>query len=118
MSTVIELPWPPSVNSMYRSVSGRMLLSRKGRAYKADVAALVAVYNANKGYTGRLQMIIEAQPPDRRRRDLDNLIKGIQDALESAGVYLDDSQIDWLQISRLTPIKGGKVVVKVSEIIE
>ena len=31
------LPWPPSLNRYYRSVNGRVLISREGRQYRADV---------------------------------------------------------------------------------
>lgn len=39
-------------------------------------------------------------PPDRRKRDLDNLLKSLLDGLEGAGVFKDDAQIDDLQIVR------------------
>jgi len=43
---------------------------------------------------------MDAFPPDRRRRDLDNLLKSVLDALEHAGVYADDSQVDLLVVRR------------------
>jgi crossover junction endodeoxyribonuclease RusA len=45
-------------------------------------------------------LVIQAWLPDRRRRDLDNLLKAVQDALAHAGVYDDDSQIVDLRIRR------------------
>jgi crossover junction endodeoxyribonuclease RusA len=41
---------------------------------------------------------IAANQPDNRRRDLDNYLKAPLDALMSAGVYEDDSQIVDLRI--------------------
>jgi len=59
--------------------------------------------------------MIEAFPPDKRRRDLDNLIKAIQDSLQYAGVYEDDSQIDYLTIKR-SILRENKIIVTVTEI--
>ena len=38
-------------------------------------------------------MIADFYPPDRRRRDLDNLQKSLWDAIQYGGGYRDDSQI-------------------------
>ena len=66
--------------------------------------------------TGRVAVRIEAQPPDRRVRDLDNLLKAPLDALTHAGLWVDDSQIDELTIMRLPPLSGGSLRVVVVEI--
>lgn len=61
-------------------------------------------------------MSIRLDPPDRRRRDLDNALKGTLDALEKAGVYNDDGQIDKLSIERGEVVKGGALVVRIQAI--
>ena len=53
--------------------------------------------------------------PDKRRRDLDNLLKATLDSLTHAGVWSDDSQIDALSIRRF-PI-GGMLKVRIEEIV-
>ncbi|NBW22487.1 MAG: RusA family crossover junction endodeoxyribonuclease, partial [Caulobacteraceae bacterium] len=40
---------------------------------------------------GSVRVVIEAFPPDRRKRDLDNILKSLLDALTHAGVWEDDS---------------------------
>jgi len=92
-----RLPWPPSVNHYYRVVRGRPILAADGRAYRIAVADIVS---GPPLFAGRLAVTITATPPDRRRRDLDNLLKATLDALEKADVYLNDSQIDDLRIVR------------------
>ena len=102
------LPWPPSINHYYRNVGGRTLISRKGREYRGTVGALVAGANLPPfAPEARLVAIIDVFPPDRRRRDLDNIQKPVLDALEHAGVYEDDSQIDILVTRRGGVVPGG-----------
>ncbi len=86
------LPFPPSVNRYYRHVGYRTLLSREGREYRRQVCALLAG-RVGQPLSGPLQVQLDLYPPDRRRRDWDNFQKGVWDALQHAGVYLDDSQV-------------------------
>ena len=55
-------------------------------------------------------MLLIANPPDRRRRDLDNLAKAVLDGMNGV-LYDDDSQIDNLIIRRGEPMPGGLVEV-------
>ena len=64
---------------------------------------------------GRLYVTITAYQPDNRRRDLDNLPKAILDALQHAGVYEDDSQIDELRIGRGLDKESPRVEVAIEE---
>ena len=110
-----ELPYPPSHNSYYRRVGHRTLISREGRAYRKRVVALLAPAGAGQEppNDGRIALAMDAFPPDRRRRDLDNIQKPLLDALEHAGVYADDSQIDLLLTRRQGVESRGKIVVSV-----
>ncbi|MEW6310769.1 MAG: RusA family crossover junction endodeoxyribonuclease [Pseudomonadota bacterium] len=113
--TAISLPWPPSNNTYYRRVGAKTLISAKGRDYCAAVMKACAEARISR-QDGRLAVVIKACPPDRRRRDLDNMLKGLLDALTHGGAWEDDSQIDHLTIKR-GPIKAlGCVEVTISEI--
>ena len=98
---VIELPFPPSVNTYWRHVMigkhPRTLLSEKGRKYKQEVADVILVNNPPK-LSGPLACTVDLYPPCNRRRDCDNYCKGLLDALGAAGLYADDSQIIDLRI--------------------
>ena len=112
---MMVLPWPPTVNTYWRSVGGRVLISRDGREYRKAIAELAAAEAWPKFGNARLSVAIEAWMPDKRRRDLDNLLKSLLDSLTHAGVWDDDSQIDALAIWR-APLIGGMCKVEVSTI--
>ena len=112
---VITLSWPPTVNHYYTVARGRKILSPKGRRYKIDTAVELLRQEAPRSLTGRLEVLIDAYPPDRRKRDLDNLIKPIADALQDYGMF-DDEQIDDLRIRRRAVTKPGYLRVRISEI--
>lgn len=115
----LDLPWAPSMNHYWRSIvikgRPRLLVSRDGHAYQQAVAHAVMLQRVRKGLTSRLHLAIEARPPDRRARDLDNLLKPSLDALTKAGVWLDDSQIDRIVIVRGPVVKGGQMLVSIVE---
>lgn len=108
------VPFPPSANRAYRNVLGRTLISREGRAYREVVRALLGPAGAPR-FTGRIALRMDAFPPDRRRRDLDNLCKLTLDSVQHAGVYEDDSQIDLLIVRRGPVVHGGLVRVCIEQ---
>jgi crossover junction endodeoxyribonuclease RusA len=114
VTQVLELPFPPSVNHYYRRAGVRTLISREGRRYRREVIARLAAVRPEP-MRGRLKLSIVICPPDRRAFDLDNRLKALLDAMEHAGVYENDGQIDSIGITRgpLTP--GGGAVVTVEE---
>ena len=111
------LPWPPSANHYWFLVAckggGRKVIGKKGKEYRESVKAAVG---ASEGLSGRLKLTVSAHAPDKRKRDLDNILKALLDSLEEAGVYADDNQIDELHVFRKQPIKGGQVIVEIMEI--
>lgn len=126
----LALPWPPSVNAYWRSiiVGGKkvkprvqVLVSERGREYRRAVLRACAQSPAlplwGPPLEGPLKFEAEFAEPDRRRRDLDNLMKAMLDALKVAGVYRDDSQIRRIE-SRFGPavVRGGRVDVTIHQI--
>ena len=108
------LPWPPSVNHYWRNFRGRMVIGERGRAYRRDAIASIRQQRIPAdGVGGPLSVRVHAFPPDRRRRDLDNLQKALLDAVVAAGVIEDDSNIDELQVVRGKGQSGGMVWVRI-----
>ena len=110
------LPYPPTMNTYWRHVGYRTLISREGRTFRRNVCALLGGGRRRPPTSGRIALALDASPPDRRRRDLDNLQKPVLDALEHAGIYADDSQIDLLVTRRREMVHGGKLEVEVLDL--
>ena len=90
-----------------------MVISERGRKFLKEVKLTVGAVTAQ---VGRLRVEIEVYPPDRRKRDIDNVCIATLDALAKAGVYQDDSQIDVLLITRMGIVSGGCLEVKVQKV--
>lgn len=110
----LELPYPPSVNHYYRRVGPRMLISREGRRFREKVCAHLASTGVGP-FTGPLRIEIEIYPPDKRRRDIDNVQKALLDALEHGGAYRDDSQIVRLEIVKCGCVPSGRTLVRIGK---
>ena len=58
----------------------------------------------------RLSLTLEVYPPDKRRRDIDNLVKPAMDAL-FANIGGDDRQVDELHVYRREIRKRGRLIL-------
>lgn len=85
----ITLPFPPSVNRLYRSFKGRSIKSKAYREWEKE-AAWSLVAQKPRPIKGRYKLTLLLTPPDKRKRDLGNLEKAISDALQTAGVIEND----------------------------
>ena len=108
----VELPYPPSVNNYWRHVGPRVLISRQGRAFRKKVRSVLAAMCV-RALDGPLRVVVDLHPPDRRRRDIDNAMKALLDALEHGSAYHDDSQIVKLEVEKREPVSGGPTVVRI-----
>ena len=103
------LPWPPTINHAYhlRGRGGGLALTAASRAFRKEVGVLMHKYVPKRGplypLSVRLFLEIYLHAPDRRIYDLDNRLKAVQDALQHAGMYEADSQIDKLSVTRGEP---------------
>ncbi len=89
----IELPFPPSVNALYRAVGGRSILSERYRKWKAEAGTLLMSQRPAK-LTGPVSILVELCPTDKRRRDIDNAgFKAVLDLLVTMRIIeADDSR--------------------------
>jgi len=90
----------------------RNILSKAGRTYRERaIAAIMESGHHGKGLDGRLGLSLILCAPDKRRRDLDNFLKPVLDALTHGNVYEDDYQVDKLRVARGPVVSKGIVLV-------
>lgn len=90
----LSMPWPPSLNRLYRSVRGGVILSQAAKSYYERIGQMVLVERIPRyPLCGRLSVIAKFHAPDARLRDMDNLWKALLDSLVKSGVIADDHLI-------------------------
>jgi len=101
---------PISTNRLYR---GRRFLTSEGKANKLAVAWEVQSQWRGKPLECPVRLEIELWWPDARRRDLDN-VKGLLDSFTGI-LYVDDSQIQELSISKGIDRSNPRIEVRLQE---
>ena len=110
---LVRLPWPPAV----LSPNARAHWARRSTAakkYRADACLLSQSQGCRALDADRLTVEVTFYPPDKRRRDMDNLLAQIKSGLDGIAdaTGVDDS--NWhIGIRRDEPVKGGAVLVHV-----
>ena len=106
----IELPFPPSVNALWRR--GRSGMYRAPRYMTWINAAGWQLKGQRPGrISGDYILVIQLERRDRRKRDADNFIKAVSDLLVSHGVIEDDALAQSVTAIWSDNIKGCRVVV-------
>lgn len=100
---------PPTVNHLYRSGGGHWYKTAEGAAYQEMTASemwrmrqtsrVLGPYLTGP-YLGDVALHIVMTARTRRKWDLDNRVKAVQDCLQMAGIIKDDSQITELVVRR------------------
>ena len=103
---VVTLPYPPSVNRLWRYTSRGVYRTKHYTGWLKEAGLRIT----NPPYlTGPIYLQIEACPNDKRRRDLDNIIKPLLDCSEHNRVIKNDSQIVELRVAWNHGIEKGTV---------
>lgn len=109
----LELPYPPTINHYYGVRGKGRYIKPEGLAFRKAVADVVQMVNPIAGKVGIHILVF---PPDKRKRDLDNVLKALLDALTHAGAWVDDSQIWDLQITRGDNKEGGGTIAYITDL--
>lgn len=117
---ILVLPYPLSVNHYTGRRGNRTFLTQKARDYIEKVALISAyairdykkeVLEGAEDFNFPIDELCEVEVkcfmPDRRKRDLDNILKVLLDSLQRTGVLKDDSLIDDLRVYRSRNPDGG-----------
>ncbi len=97
----LRLPFPPTTNNLFFNLPGRRGGRAPSKGYKAwkERAAVAIRQQAPVPVPGPVMLSIVLGRPDRRRRDLSNYLKALEDALVQHGLIDDDSMVQTLSVS-------------------
>lgn len=113
---LLKLPYPPSVNTYWGFKGSHRFLTPKAKSFKQETF-IEFLNSKHKGFgDARLSIMVNLYAPDKRVRDIDNVLKPLLDALTQARVFNDDSQVDSLTIMRGNIVKGGVCTVIINKI--
>ena len=92
---------PPTVNHSYRHVRNRTYKTTACKDYQDYVTIrLIMAYQGHEVFTNPVELYITFTSADRRRWDIDNRVKVLQDCLSRAGIIKDDKQVEKLVVER------------------
>ena len=86
----VVLPWPPSVNALTKNISHGRAKTRQYNSWIAEASAILACHRPKHHFEGPVSLLIELNPPDKRRRDGFNFVKAIEDLLVRFQIIPDD----------------------------
>jgi crossover junction endodeoxyribonuclease RusA len=115
MAICLELPYPPSINHYFKRRGIRTFIGAEGMIFRKQVCIVLMAAKV-RPMAGILAMKVRVYPPDRRKRDIDNIQKPLLDALEKGRAFFNDCQIKHLTIVMKEPIEGGKTIVTIRKI--
>ena len=85
----VELPYPPSVNHYWEPCvyknAGKLYEAAGSQRRRLFIATMELLARRKNAVIGRVGVLLTVFFPDRKVRDLDNLLKGVLDGLVAAG---------------------------------
>jgi len=111
------MPYPKnaSVNTLWRVGKHGVYVNPKAKAFRDYLSAIARCTPKFGDQIVRLE--IKMSPPDNRKRDIDNLLKCILDALQDARVYDNDHQVHQLYVEKLPKKEGGELEIRVKRLL-
>lgn len=110
----VRLSYPPSANRLWRYTGGKALKSAEYRSWLD-----IAVWEARTGCKGMIDgpyaLHVVASRPDKRKRDIDNLLKPISDACAAAGLVTNDSDCQRISAEWSSEGEGVRVTITRAE---
>jgi crossover junction endodeoxyribonuclease RusA len=93
----LSIPFPPSVNRLWRATkTGKVYRSKEYVDWTKEALWEIKEQAKRRRISGQYKLTIEAVRPDKRKRDIGNLEKAINDALVHSGIVDDDHLCEWI----------------------
>lgn len=109
----LSLPYPPTTNNLYRNTRGKGRVKTQRYLTWLRAAGNEVLMQRQKPIAGYVVLNIQLGKPDKRKRDLSNLIKACEDLLVQHGLIEDDSMVAKLTIQWNPYLQKGACKVDV-----
>jgi crossover junction endodeoxyribonuclease RusA len=95
----LTLPFPPSVNRLWRAgKAGNVYRSKQYVTWRNEALASLLTQKRAERFNCPYKLTVWAVKPDKRKRDIGNLEKSVSDILVSAGIIEDDHLCHWIEL--------------------
>ena len=110
---IFLLPYPPSVNSLWRHTGKRTYRTNKYTSWAAEAAEYLSGQDIpSKPIAHPVKIEMAVGRPDRRRRDIDNLVKSVLDIICQNNILEDDHWVHDLNVYWSEEIVGCQIIIK------
>lgn len=113
----VTLPYPPSANRMWRHVGKKVLRSAEYEQWRRTSSAIIRMETRGKSLEGPYAMTVHVGRPDRRRRDIDNLVKPVGDVMVLAGAVEDDCNCQRVEAAWAADVTGVRVTIVETKLV-
>lgn len=112
MTVTITLPWPP--RALWPNARGHWTRKAKASKQYREGASLLCIIHRVPKMHAPVSARFTFCPPDRRARDLDNMLAATKAAIDSIAAHIGVDDQHWsMTIGRGEVRKGGAVVVEI-----
>lgn len=111
MTITLQLPLPPSANRLWVRAQKGMRRSDEYVAWLLEAGWTAKAQRCGK-VAGPFKVSIHATRPDKRKRDIDNLIKPSLDLMEHLQIIEDDSDCQMVSARWVTAGEGVTIIIE------
>lgn len=115
---ILTLPFPPSSNGLFKNRRGGRTATDKYKSWQEEAGYMLKQqccdYRTDHQwvlFSGPVAISLHFTRPDKRKRDLDNLLKAPIDLLVKCNVIGDDRQVEKIEASWSQDTPGVGIVV-------
>jgi len=119
-SLTLELPYPVSLNNIYRVYRGKIVPSAEATRFANEIKYICSQHKP-KIFKGPVSLVVEIRPKITIKGeaskvcvDIDNPLKKLLDAMQGI-VYENDKQVRRLYVYYGEPVPNGALIVTIEE---
>lgn len=110
----IKLPFPPASLSPNKRLHWAALAKHK-KAYRAECFLKAKSQGVGKSSAGKLHVSLTFHPPDKRRRDQDNMLAAMKSGLDGLSDAIGVDDRNWQISFQVADQTGNFVSVEIQE---